>query len=111
MAAAIKKSDPPAMKDRSNIAALVLALEAVVMTLAKARVAGLDAAGKAAFQTDVSASLDLICGEVIAQAPVTGRGTSMAPAAARAAAMRIEQDARDLLTEYSLELFGSVPKS
>lgn len=104
-------ADLPPMKDRSNVAALVVAIEAVVMSLAKAHVATLDAAAKAAFETDVGECLSLICSEIVAQAPVTGRGVSLAPAAAKAAAARIERDAQDLLAEYRIELFGPAAKT
>ena len=99
------QNDIPAMKDRSNVAALVLVLEAIVGAIAKNHLAALNADAQAAFKADIAKNLDSITNEVIVQAPVTGRGASLAPAAARKAASRIQQDAPGLLADYLADLF------
>ena len=101
----IPADDIPSMKDRSNVAALVLVLEAIVTAVAKSHIAGLNDAGKQACKADIAESLQTICGEVVASAPITGRGASLAPAAAKRAAGKIQEDAEGLLQDYLGDLF------
>jgi hypothetical protein len=95
---------PQAMKDRSNVAALALTLEAIVMAVARAHVAKLDDAGKQTFAKEIAANVDTICAELVALAPVTGRGANLAPAAAKAAAARIRADAQELVKDFAADL-------
>jgi hypothetical protein len=97
---------PKPMRDRSNLAAQVLVLEATVMALARAYSATLDVDAKSTFAKEIVANVDLICSEVIAQAPVTGRGANLAPGAAKAAAARLHADALELINDLADELVG-----
>lgn len=92
------------MKDRSNPAALILTLEAIVMAVARAHVATFDEPGKQAFAKDIAANLDIICAELVAMAPVIGRGTTLAPAARKAAAARIRSEALELVKDFVADL-------
>lgn len=96
----------PDPKDRSNSAALMLALEGVVMTLARAHVAGLDAAGRDTFARDVAANVEAITGEVVTQAPAMRAG-NLSPAARKATAARIRDDARELAKAVVADLVGA----
>lgn len=98
------------MKDRSNVAALAVTLEAIVMTLARAHVATLDQAGKAAFAADISGKVDAICNEIAALAPAAGRSANLSAGAAKAAAARIHRDAQELAQDLTAELVGSAVK-
>jgi hypothetical protein len=95
------------MKDRSNIAALAITLEAIVVALARAQVKALDATGKAGFADDVSANVEAICREIATLAPTAGRNANLSASAAKAAAARIHRDALDLVKEFNADLFGS----
>jgi len=94
------------IKDRSNIAALAITLEAIVMALARTQLATRDAAGKAEFATEMSANVDAICGEIAALAPTAGRNANLSASAAKAAAARIHRDALDLVREFAADLIG-----
>jgi hypothetical protein len=95
-----------AMKDRSNVAALAITLEAIVMTLARAHVATLDQAGRGSFTKEISESVDAICNEVAALAPATGRSANLSASAAKASAARIHRDALELVKDFTAELIG-----
>jgi hypothetical protein len=92
------------IKDRSNIAALAITLEAIVMALARVQCATLDEAGKAGFAKEISANVDAICGEIAALAPAAGRSANLSSSAAKAAAARIHRDALDLSREFMADL-------
>jgi len=94
------------IKDRSNIAALAITLEAIVMALARARIATLDESGKAGFANEISANVDSICTEIAALAPAAGRNANLSAGAAKAAAARIHRDAVDLTKEFIADLLG-----
>lgn len=95
-----------AMKDRSNVAALAITLEAIVMTLARAHVATLDQAGRGSFTKEISDNVDAICNEVAALAPATGRSANLSASAAKASAARIHRDALELVKDFTAELIG-----
>lgn len=95
-----------AMKDRSNVAALAITLEAIVMTLARAHVAALDQAGRGSFTEEISDNVDAICNEVAALAPATGRSVNLSASAAKASAARIHRDALELVKDFTAELIG-----
>lgn len=95
-----------AMKDRSNVAALAITLEAIVMTLARAHVATLDQAGRGSFAKEISDNVDAICNEVAALAPATGRSVNLSASAAKASAARIHRDALELVKDFTAELIG-----
>jgi hypothetical protein len=94
------------MKDRSNIAALAITLEAIVMALARAQIATFDEAGKAAFVEQLAANVETICSEIAVLAPVSGRNANLNASAAKAAAARIHRDALDLVKEFAADLVG-----
>lgn len=92
------------IKDRSNIAALAITLEAIVMALARAQIATLDEAARAQFAREISGNVDMICGEIAALAPAVGRNANLSSSAAKAAVARIHRDALDLIKEYAADL-------
>ena len=94
------------IKDRSNLAALAVTLEAIVMALARAHVATLDEAGREAFAREISGNVDAICHEVAALAPATGRSANLSISAAKASAARIHRDAQELVKEFEADLIG-----
>lgn len=98
-------ADIPSMKDRSNVAALVLVLEAIVTAVAKSHLATLDSSARAAFRAEISNNLGTICDEVVAQAPVTGNGARLAPKAAKLAASILKEKSEGLLDDYLGDLF------
>ena len=90
------------MKDRSRVAGYVLALEGLVMALARRQLAGMSAAERAAFQKDAADCTALAAKELV-DAAVLMRGT-LSPDGAKAAAKQIADVANHAVAEFMADL-------
>ena len=104
------RARPAEMKDRSNLAALAVTLEAIVMALVRAHVSALDQAGRDSFVRAVAANVEVICREVAVMAPAAGRNANLSAGAAKASAARIHRDALDLVKEFEADLTGPLAR-